>query len=327
MKERPILFSGPMVRAILEGRKTQTRRILKDPLDKKGGQFCVEYADDDPNFLVHVHSPKCGGYCDYACHYPCPYGQVGDRLWVRESFNWSADDELLPGENHKKCPEREGWNAKNVVWAADGERTHPEWGKALWKPSIHMPRWASRITLSIKGVRVERLQAISPDDLVAEGIGEMTRALISKYEAGWEPQCWLHSNGGPSYCRCCAEKALQESTAEDDCIDGGYPGASIESDYLETCEGCGKMLETALISDDFACYLPDEDGVYMEHPPCAEEVAMLASYSTSLNESAVNREVFRVFWDLLNGKRPGCAWADNPWVWVVEYDNPLWGKA
>lgn len=178
----------------------------------------------------------------------------------------------------------------------------------------------SRITLEVKAVRVERLQEISPDDLVAEGIEEMKQSLIAKYEGKWEPQHWLNSNGCPSYCRRCAEKALQKSTAEDDFVDGGYPGASIESDYLETCEGCGKMLETSLISDDFAGYLPDENGEYMDHPPCAEEVAMLASYNGGLNESAINREVFRVIWDALNAKRPGCSWQDNPLVWVVEFE-------
>ena len=99
MKERPILFSGPMVRAVLEGRKTQTRRVIKDPLDKKGGQFCVEYADDDPNILVHVHNPKCGGYCDYACHYPCLYGQTPENIAgiLESSFGRSRGAGTSPG--------------------------------------------------------------------------------------------------------------------------------------------------------------------------------------------------------------------------------------
>ena len=132
MKERPIIFNGEMVRAILEGRKTMTRRPNEMPIRDQEWQ-------------------PVG----------CPYGQPGDRLWVRETFNWSGDNELLPGEPYKKCPERAGYTSDNVVWAADGYGEHPQYGKALWRPSIHMPRWASRITLEIVSVRVERVQDIA----------------------------------------------------------------------------------------------------------------------------------------------------------------------
>lgn len=163
MKERPILFSADMMHAILAGRKTQTRRVVKDPFDKKGGQFCVEYADNDPNMLVHVHDPKCGGYCNYACHYPCPYGQPGDRLWVRE--RWAVDmsfDDLPP----RMLPVR----GMPVFYHASAQNFDYK-----WRPSIHMPRWASRITLEVTDVRVQRLQEISEEDALAEGVETVGR--------------------------------------------------------------------------------------------------------------------------------------------------------
>ena len=143
MKERPILFSAPMVRAILAGTKTQTRRAAK--------------------LTANGHVKESGGHRrwhpgDPDARLACPYGQPGDRLWVRET--WAAphsDDARPPRSIH--CD----WT--QIHYAATEER-----GGLMWRPSIHMPRWASRITLEITGVRVERLKDISEDDAVAEGI-------------------------------------------------------------------------------------------------------------------------------------------------------------
>ncbi len=163
MKERPIIFNGEMVRAILEGRKTMTRRVVKPPFEIHPNGYITRRQGDER-----------------LCPYICPYGQPGDRLWVRETFNWSGDNELLPGEPHKKCPERTGYTSDNVVWAADGYDEHPQYGKALWRPSIHMPRWASRITLEIVSVRVERVQEISERDAMREGIIQLSGAGLWK---------------------------------------------------------------------------------------------------------------------------------------------------
>lgn len=154
MTERPILFSAPMVRAILDGRKTQTRRVVKRELSGR---------------VKAVGSPRNWHLDDPNAVLACPYGQPGDRLWVRETFNWSSERDLLPREPHKLCRERAGYLDNRVVWAADGTRVHPEFGKAVWRPSIHMPRWASRITLEVTAVRVERLNDISEADAIAEG--------------------------------------------------------------------------------------------------------------------------------------------------------------
>lgn len=138
MKERPILFNGDMVRAILDGSKTQTRRVVKtmnnNRLEVKVGGKWRQIHAADPNL-------------------PCPYGQPGDRLWVRET--WSKEG-LHPDECYYR--------------ATPYGLTSGEVDQIKWKPSIHMPRWASRITLEIVSVRVERLNDISEQDAVAEGI-------------------------------------------------------------------------------------------------------------------------------------------------------------
>lgn len=152
-RERPILFSGSMVRAILEGRKTQTRRVISpQPIRSTcAGQEMWGHKDLGGDFGAHVF-----GACA-AKLLRCPYGAAGDRLWVRESFNLVNP---LAGCELNGRPEN------------DGVRYKATWDKAnlRWKPSIHMPRWASRLSLEITNVRVERLQAISGDDAGAEGV-------------------------------------------------------------------------------------------------------------------------------------------------------------
>ena len=168
MKERPILFSGPMVRALLEGRKTQTRRVVRITHRTPGTALCLEPAIGTPD-------PKAAAEL-------CPYGVPGDRLWVRETWqlvseqssvdpnacgsrprNWDPDGNRQDGEacavfaaDGPLVPQREGWDTK-------------------WKPSIHMPRWASRLTLEITSVRVESLQEVSEADAKAEGLVTLTK--------------------------------------------------------------------------------------------------------------------------------------------------------
>lgn len=151
IKERPILFSAPMVRAILAGRKTQTRRVIKGK-----GTWSVEEADDFSNRKWPGYEDEYGTWTDMKC----PYGYPTDRLWVRET--WARVPRVTDnGPKHKAKGDGTG-----ATWRADWDG-NPSGFK--WKPSIHMPRWASRITLEITGVRVERLNAISEDDAKAEG--------------------------------------------------------------------------------------------------------------------------------------------------------------
>lgn len=162
MKERPILFSGPMVRAILEGRKTQTRRVLKhDPSDDwKPAYYCdINGYDEDGELSPDVVIGWGAVNQDGDEGYVCPYGKPGNRLWVRENFSGPYGCRNLKPKD---------WPDNAPIWHwADGNPVKGDWTKP--KPSIHMPRWASRITLEITGIRVERLQDISEADAKAEG--------------------------------------------------------------------------------------------------------------------------------------------------------------
>lgn len=151
MKERPIIFSPEMVIAILDGRKTQTRRVIKPQPSK--------YIDGEPHWNI-------GGYRlrkEVSNPLPRPYN-IGDRMWVRESFAVGKGyDWLKPGlMPWERCALRK-W------YKADQEQIDLE-SRGRWRPSIHMPRWASRITLEITNVRVERVRDISTADIYKEGI-------------------------------------------------------------------------------------------------------------------------------------------------------------
>ena len=177
MRERPILFNGAMVRAILAGQKTQTRRVAKN--------------------VVAAHAITGEALADIDSAGPrlrCPFGQPGDRLWVRETWTNAWDD----GKNQWSDPERYHYRADGIEVAhVDGMERSP------WIPSIHMPRRACRLVLEITAVRVERLQAITEADAVAEG--------LSQSESGsWLPgpcdhpewafhQLWAQVYGEPAW--------------------------------------------------------------------------------------------------------------------------------
>lgn len=185
MQERPLLFSAPMVRAILEGKKTQTRRVVKGlALD-----WLTPPVAFSPAFVASAENRPI-----------CPYGYAGDRLWVRETWH--------------RWP-----NPPGYIYRADVVDQLLDTPKSGWRPSIFMPREACRLLLEISGVRVERLQEISDDDVMAEGLG---RPL----------------------------------------------------------------------------------------PPAGGEGFEIAGPRERLG--------YRLLWDALNAKR-GYSWADNPWVWVLEF--------
>ena len=152
MKEHPILFSTPMVRAILEGRKTQTRRVMSYQPDEYTTVYGPEMYTQtliDRNGEEQP-GPEVFGVYGYDWSLKCPYGQPGDHLWVRET--WLQDGEIyLYKADFGKGILSDSWNGH-------------------WKPSIHMPRKASRLTLEIVNIRAERLQDISEEDARAEGV-------------------------------------------------------------------------------------------------------------------------------------------------------------
>lgn len=179
MKERPILFNDEMVRAILDGRKTQTRRIVnpQPELSERAGFVWKGYA-------YGLGYDNLGTQRNFARH-NCPYGQPGDRLWVREAFSAMGDKSR---------------QASPIFYRAD--RATDNCG---WTPSIHMPRWASRILLEITDVRVERLQDISEEDAASEGapceIGRLEAAILgtqASYRKGFI-RLWESINGEGSW--------------------------------------------------------------------------------------------------------------------------------
>lgn len=160
VKERPILFSGEMVRAILDGRKTQTRRVV------------------NRKHLPFVES-LLGGLLDGKWNQrPMPYGRPGDRLWVREAHTISNGGDAIYRVDYPANAEARGL-----------ENIPPE-SEVRWRPSIHMPRWASRITLEITDVRVERVRSISRDDAMAEGVERVPAPIMAA--------AWRDYRGGPA---------------------------------------------------------------------------------------------------------------------------------
>ena len=177
MADRPIIFSGPMVQALLAGRKSQTRRVLKPQPD----------TTSDPSGLGEWGAVNRYDYWRPAAEIR-PY-QVGDRIWVREAFIGPYAYEV------NEYPPRD-WGNKAIWFPADGPVPEKHAGQ-FWhraRPSIHMPRWASRLTLTVTGVRVQRLQEISEADAIAEGC-DAVLALTIKRPNGAHP-------GNPRECYC-----------------------------------------------------------------------------------------------------------------------------
>lgn len=200
--ERPILFSGAMVRAILAGQKTMTRRVVKGVRGAVSAHWypsigAAQFRRDDGRESLPVASP---------------YGQPGGRLWVRET--WGKLD------------------MGSACYRADDEAAVPADGR--WRPSIHMPRWASRMTLEVVEVRVQRLQEISEEDALAEGIKTQEHWASSSMSA------WCYFSGDPHPGRDthppadpakspCYETAQLAFRALWDSINGERPGCSWEA--------------------------------------------------------------------------------------------------
>lgn len=200
MTEHPILFSGPMVRALLDGRKTQTRRILGDKQHKLTADLSSEEMESLETKGWNISdSDTCFG--DHLFKVPVV---TGDRLWVREAHRLTDDGEYecVVYEADEKDVQNHEWGIRKIQEQCG---LSDEWAKPHMKkrPSIHMPRWASRLTLVVTNVRVQRLQDISDKDAVSEGIKEVS--------AEWPP-----------------------------CPKGGYEGAPYPSyaDYGPNANGC-----------------------------------------------------------------------------------------
>lgn len=216
MKTRPILFNGAMVRAVLAGTKTQTRRALKpQPREDKSitsGRGELAWQTSVGHFIVSTLPTAPKLFVER-----CPYGQPGDRLWVREAWRigaWNENDGTLcidyrdgprktwieipaiadhDGDVFRRYWEQSSDDAERAGLKHDEEGNYkwePGQSPCRWRPSIHMPRCASRITLEIVSVRVERLQEISEADAIAEGVGgDVTITpcfAVDRYRELWE---------------------------------------------------------------------------------------------------------------------------------------------
>lgn len=194
MRERPILFAGPMVRAILSGEKTVTRRVMKpQPTPSRLGGH--SWPCPIHQTMLHVEQELqngegiWGGLADSAC----PHGAPGDRLWVRETFATLSAGQYEPVKPAYGYGQEVRFAATDPLADCDvGVRGYP------WRPSIHMPRWASRILLEITAVRVERVQDISDEQALAEGV-DQTNTSIPGYARQRFQDLWESINGAGSW--------------------------------------------------------------------------------------------------------------------------------
>ena len=198
MTERGMIFNAEMVRAILDGRKTQTRR----PIKWKQTRFTEIGEREDGS--KWPWSEDAEHACDF--WHPCPFGAVGDRIWVRET--WQAIHDYCDENGHvderryaRSIPRHRGNYWHPVYEEAWGNESRED-REFPWRPSIHMPRWASRILLEITDVRVERLRSMSQDDARAEGViaasGPMEAGLAFRElwdsiygEESWKANPWV----------------------------------------------------------------------------------------------------------------------------------------
>ena len=232
MKERGILMSAPMVLATLDGRKTQTRRIAMPRHDDRTP--CAHWS----GAMAEGRAAIMSRHCEHGSEgRGCPYGAPGDQLWVRETWRpwWDPEEwACVQYQADAGVMKPDTWDEQQGFWCESvGDENAERDAKGMtprWRPSIHMPRWASRLTLEVVGVRVERVQEITEADATAEGI-EMVWLQVGKY-----------SNPVRHY------RAV-----------------------------------------------PDRQG----------------GLATAV-------EAFSLLWDSINAKR-GYGWAENPWVWVIEF--------
>lgn len=204
MKERGMIFNAEMVRSILDGRKTQTRRIvswrgLNEGLNLNfSGLKACEYPK---GWIIESDSRSSS---EWRCQpTPCPFGKVGDRIWVRETWALLGNEDGCCVDWHDNlCKGNEKSAAK--IYRASCEQRPGDYGlwsipddaewkphtdnqkfEGAWRPSIHMPRWASRILLEITDVRVERLNNICEGDAQAEGVAQLRGGFWKHYQPGW----------------------------------------------------------------------------------------------------------------------------------------------
>lgn len=323
-KERPILFRGEMVNGILDGRKTQTRRVAKPPAKAVflPGDRWKNDADEPGSAYLDDEAGRL--------RIECPYGKPGDRLWVREKWAlvlWDGEDGVddwvgpIPG-THPGL----GWS---VHYAAGStyETDCLEDRGFRWRPSIFMPRWACRLVLEITDVRVERLNDLSEDDAIAEGFDVKTCESVLRRKAGREAMKfsrWIELPDGSEpdgdWCVDCVRGVARKQKARvcgwNDCH---------ESDHAPSCEKCGHLLYHSLTryGIETELDLTDEDKTRIEYTPADSRKALilaeLASGMGDWSDEHAGRLAqigFGTLWESINGVG---SWEANPVVWVVSF--------
>ncbi len=174
MREKPIIFNSEMVRAVLENRKTQTRRVIK-----KQPKYATEIKCEmrGGNLVAVPYHRGAGMLWNEEAKTKCPYGKVGDRLWVRETwriYHGSSSAQLY----WKATPDLTGVQCQEKDYKSIKE-------KPAWRPSIHMSRWMSRINLEITDIRVEKVQDITNDDCQREGLKILQGGILANFAVLW----------------------------------------------------------------------------------------------------------------------------------------------
>lgn len=205
-REKPILMSAPMVRAILDGKKTQTRRVVNAARGEQREWFTPELMNSSPSAQMYPGGAQFehpgGGSLGFVS---CPYGQLSERLWVRENFWFDTREPnecVIYSEDQTKFQYRTGGKGvqdrRQSTYSPNACEDDISKNK-FWKqkPSIFMPRWASRITLEITGVRVERLRCITEEDAKSEGVKPETYFKNEKGEVSCICSQWLGGDPVP----------------------------------------------------------------------------------------------------------------------------------
>jgi len=321
VKERPIPFSSPMVNAIHEGRKTQTRRAVKSVEDFTDVVKILDPSNDMRPFWRFSLSDGEATQCEDV---DCPYGVVGDRLWVKEA--------LYAG------PASSGGGRAVAYYAADDLPVLDPGGCLVdwrWKrstlPSIFMPRWASRFSTEIEDARVERLFDISETDAIAEGLDVETCASVFRKAVGRarrEFGRWLEREDGSEpytgengyLCLDCIDKAARCHKAEK----RGW-NDHFETDSTPYCDECGVLLCHSLTEygvESALAFTEDKENHWPYLPVSGSEALSLAELASGMGDlrdehhGRLAQIAFATLWESLNGKG---AWAANPFVWAITF--------
>jgi hypothetical protein len=317
VKERQIPFSTDMVKAILSGAKTQTRRPVKPQPDFEVAVFAYEGGTHWEAWSHQV----VGERGHLAMDFECPFGEPGDRLWVRETFmEQECVCQAAPAALRSSCQFCSG-RGMDVIYKTD----HPN--LVGYKPSIHMPRWASRLTLEVIGVKVERLQDISEADALAEGfVPSVCERVFTNASSKLEPENAYYvtfpddSETEGWLCHACATKEAGK--------DGRLCfGCTPESDGPAYCDECQAPLLISLTDYGIRRELRLEDDPAGAEPsvyPCrgldAAIASMIAGGIGDLREEHHGRLAqigFATLWDSINGKT--FPWKSNPWVFAYAF--------